>query len=214
VHKKGAQVMLVDDHELLREGLKRILLDSRLVKAVGEARNGGEALELCRREKWDGVLLDLNLPGRGGLEVLKEIKREWPSTPVLVLSIYPEEQFAVRVMRAGADGYLTKGAPAREVQHAVKTILQGQKFISPTVAERLVEALSSPAAANPHLSLSDREFEVVRKISVGKTVGEIARELHLSVKTVSTYRTTALRKLGLKNNAQIMSYAREHGLVN
>lgn len=211
--KSNARILVADDHELVREGVKRILLDGHFVKEVGEARDAAEALDQCRRKKWDAVILDLNMPGRGGLEVLKEIKRESPTLPVLVVSMYPEEQFAVRVMRAGADGYLTKGTAAQTLRDAVAKVSRGKKFISPTVAEQLVEALNRPSDKYAHEMLSDREDQITRLLAAGRTVGEIAKRLALSVKTISTYRANALRKLGLKNNAQLMDYARLHGLL-
>ena len=213
MQRAGLRILVADDHELVREGLKRILLDSKLVGTVGEAVDAASTLALCGAERWDAVILDLNMPGRSGLDLLKDLKRQYPALPVLVLSMYPEEQFAVRVLRAGADGYLTKGTAAQTLRDAILRISRGQKFISSSVAEQLVEALNQPRDSARHEALSDREDQVVRQIASGLTVGEIAEQLSLSVKTISTYRAGALRKLGLKNNAQIMRYAQDHGLV-
>ena len=206
------KVLISDDHELIREGLKRILLEGGQASRVGEAGSAVEALALARREKWDVVILDINLGGRSGMEVLKEIKAEFPRLPVLMLSTYPEEQFALRAIRAGANGYLNKNLASRVLVEAIRHVLTGGQYISPKVAEQLVNAVKQPAGQPLHATLSDREDQVLRLIAVGRTVGEIAAELHLSVKTVSTYRAIVLRKLGLENNAQLMRYAQEHGL--
>lgn len=211
--KPAPKILITDDHELVREGLKRILLDRGAVRQVGEANNAREALELVRREKWSLVILDLTLPDRSGLEVLKDIKATHPTLPVLILTILPEEQVAMRVLRAGADGFLSKGSAARDLIGAVNTILAGGKHISAAVAAQLIAGLRSPGVALPHESLSDREDQVFRRIAGGRTVGQIASELGLSVKTISSYRTNALRKLNVQNNAQLMSYAYTHGLV-
>ena len=209
---RSTKVLISDDHELIREGLKRILLDSGIASGVGEASNAQEAMEAVRREKWDVVILDINLGGRSGMEVLKEIKAEFPRLPVLMLSMYPEEQFALRVIRAGASGYLNKTLATRILVEAIRQVLAGGQYISPKVAELLVNAVQQPEGQPLHATLSDREDQVLRLIAAGRTVGEIAVQLNLSVKTVSTYRTIVLRKLGLENNAQFMRYAQDHGL--
>lgn len=209
---RSLKVLISDDHELIREGLKRILLDGGIAGGVGEAANTQEAMAAVRRERWDVVILDINLGGRSGLEVLQEIKAEFPRLPVLVLSIYPEEQFALRVIRAGASGYLNKNLATRILVEAIRQVLAGGHYISPKVAEQLVNTVRQPPGQPLHGTLSGREDQVLRLIAAGRTVGEIAVQLSLSVKTVSTYRTIVLRKLGLKNNAQLMRYAQEHGL--
>jgi two-component system, NarL family, invasion response regulator UvrY len=206
-------VLISDDHELIREGLKRVLLDSGLAAHIGEATDAAETIAAVRREKWDVVILDLNLGGRSGLEVLQEIKADFPQLPVLVLSMYPEEQFALRVIRAGANGYLNKNLAARVLVDAVRQVLGGGRYISARVAEQLIHAVRQPQDQPRHARLSGREDEVMRRIAAGATVGEIAAQLHLSVKTVSTYRTKILEKLGVENNAQIMRYAHDHGLT-
>ena len=206
------KVLISDDHELIREGLKRILVDRGQASRVGEATNAAEAMAAVRNEKWDVVILDINLGGRSGMEVLKEIKAEFPRLPVLMLSTYPEEQFALRAIRAGASGYLNKNLASRVLVEAIRQVRAGGQYISPKVAEQLVMAVKQPAGQPLHATLSDREDQVLRLISAGRTVGEIAAQLNLSVKTVSTYRTIVLRKLGLENNAQLMRYAQEHGL--
>ena len=206
------KVLICDDHELIREGLRRILVDRGLAGQVGETSSAAEALAATRREKWDVVILDINLCGRNGMEVLKELKAEFPGMPVLMLSSYPEEQFALRAIRAGASGYLNKNLAARVLVEAIPLVLGGGRYISPKVAEQLANAVQQPAGQPLHTQLSDREDQVLRLIATGLAVGEIAAQLHLSVKTVSTYRTIVLRKLGLKNNAQLMRYAHDHGL--
>jgi two-component system invasion response regulator UvrY len=209
---ESLKILIIDDHELVRDGLKHILLDGGTARRVGEACNAQQSMDAVRREKWDIVILDLNLGGRSGMEVLKEIKAEFPRLPVLVLSIFPEEQFALRAIRAGANGYLNKNLATQELVESIRQVRAGGQYISPKVAEQLVNAVQQPAGQPLHATLSDREDQVLRLIAGGSTVGEIAVQLGLSVKTVSSYRTITLRKLGLKNNAQIMRYAQEHGL--
>ena len=208
----GKKILLADDHELIREGLKRVLLTAAIAAEVGEAQSATEVADRVRRQPWDLVILDLNLPGRSGLEALKELKRECPQLPVLVLSMYPEEQFALRVIRAGADGYLNKNSTTAILLDAIRRVLAGERYISPKVAEQLFNAAARPADTAAHETLSDREDQVLRLIAAGRTVGEIAGQLDLSVKTVSTYRTNVLTKLSLANNAQLMRYAQDHGL--
>lgn len=209
----GLNILIADDHELIREGLKRILLEAGQVRRIGEAPDGPQALEMARRDKWDIAILDINLPFRNGLEVLKDIKAEQPALPVLMLSMYPEEQFGVRAVRAGADGYVTKATAQRVLIEAIRIILAGGKYVSPMVADKLMAAGNRAGDKPSHEILSDREDQVFRLIASGRTVGEIAAELRLSVKTVSTYRAHILQKLGLENNAQLMRYAADHGLV-
>ena len=206
------KVLISDDHELIREGLKRILIDGRVAGRVGEATCAADAIAAVRKEKWDVVILDINLGGRSGMEVLKEIKAEFPRLPVLMLSTYPEEQFALRAIRAGASGYLNKNLASRILVEAIRQVMAGGQYISPKVAEQLINAVKQPTGQPLHETLSDREDQVLRLIAAGRTVGEIAGQLILSVKTVSTYRMIVLRKLGLENNAQLMRYAQDHGL--
>lgn len=208
------RILVADDHELIREGLKRILREGGIAKEVGEAKDAHEVMARVQKEHWDLVILDLNFGGRSGLEVLKDVKRLYPRVSVLVLSMYPEEQFAMRVIRAGADGYLNKGSPSASLLAAVRRILGGERYISEGVAEQLFNAAARPSDGPLHAALSDREDEILRLIAGGRTVGEIARHLNLSVKTVSTHRGNVLRKLGLRNNAQIMHYARENGIAD
>ncbi|HXC02128.1 MAG TPA: response regulator transcription factor [Opitutaceae bacterium] len=210
---RNIKVLICDDHELIREGLKRILLDTGKATRVGDVSSAEEAVAAVRRESWDIMILDINLGRRSGLDVLKEIKAEFPRLPVLILSMYPEEQFALRVIRAGADGYLNKNLASKVLIEAIRQVLAGGHYISPKVAEQLVSAVKQPVGQPLHATLSDREDQVLRLIAAGRTVGEIAGQLNLSVKTVSTYRGIVLRKLGIKNNAQLMRYAQEHELI-
>jgi DNA-binding NarL/FixJ family response regulator len=209
---KKLKILICDDHEIIREGLKRILLDTGLAYRVDEVSRAEEAVAAARREPWDIVVLDINLGGRSGMEALKEIKADFPRLPVLILSIYPEEQFALRMIRAGANGYLNKNLAAKVLVEAIRQVLTSGQYISPKVAEQLVTAVKQPLGQPLHAALSDREDQVLRLIAAGRTVGEIAIQLKLSVKTVSTYRSIVLRKLGMENNAQLMRYAQEHRL--
>jgi two-component system, NarL family, invasion response regulator UvrY len=196
----------------VRHGLKQILADEFKKAAFGEARNAQEALDLVWKEDWDVVVLDITMPGRSGLEVLREIKKSRPKLPVLVLSMHPENQFAVRVLKRGASGYMTKESAPEELV-AVKKVLAGGRYVSTSLAEKLATYLSSDTHKPPQELLSDREFQVLRLIASGKIVSEIAKELSLSVKTISTYRTRILEKMGLRNNAELMHYAMQHQLV-
>jgi two-component system invasion response regulator UvrY len=200
------RILIVDDHPIVRQGLKQTLVDVVEINEVGEAATPQEALDLVRQRAWDAVILDIGLPGRGGLDVLREIKQEKPRLPVLILSMHTEEQYAVRAVRAGAAGYLTKGAAMDNLVAAIHKVASGGRYISPELAERLAIELTVEAVRPPHASLSDREFEVLRLIAAGMTVGDIAERLSLSVKTISTYRARILEKMQLKNNAELMQY--------
>jgi two-component system invasion response regulator UvrY len=207
------RVLVVDDHAVVREGLKRVLARMEGSVYIGEAGNAADALKLVRDAKWDCALVDIAMPGKTGLELLRDLLREQPDLPVLILSMYPEEQYAVRTLRAGASGYLTKESAAEQLLVAINTILRGEKYLSPRMATQIASAVSGPAGRAPHEDLSDREFMVLRLISSGATAGEIAKRLSLSVKTVSTYRSRILRKLHLDNTAQLIAYAVKSGLV-
>jgi len=208
------RIIVADDHQLIREGIKRILAGQPDVNAVAEAENAQQVLDLVRSGNWDVVVLDIKLPGKSGLDVLKELKEERPKLPVLILSMYPEEQFAVRVIRAGASGYLSKASAGDELLNALNKVYRGEKYISKEVADILADAIDDHGDQPSHTLLSDREFEVFRMIGAGKQVGEIAAELSLSVKTVSTYRPHILEKMKFKNNAEIMQYAITHKLID
>jgi two-component system invasion response regulator UvrY len=207
------KILLCDDHAVVRHGLRQILADDFKKSTFGEARNAQEALDLVWKEHWDVVVLDITMPGRSGLEVLREIKKSKPRTPVLVLSMHPENQFAVRVLKRGANGYMTKESAPAELVGAIRKVLAGGRYVSASLAEKLATYLSTDNQKPPQELLSDREFQVLRLIASGKIVSEIAKELSLSVKTISTYRTRILEKMGLRNNAELMHYAMQHQLV-
>jgi len=207
-------VVVIDDHAVVREGLKRIISENPGMAVSGEAGDGFEAMKVVKDNPCDVVLLDITMPNRNGLDILKQIHAESPRLPVLVLSMHAEDQYAIRVLRAGAAGYLTKeSAPAKLVQ-AIRKVVRGGKYVSQTLAEKLVFDLDSDMDKVPHETLSDREFQVLCMIASGKTVGDIAGELSLSVKTISTYRVRILEKLQMKNNAEITRYAIKQGLVD
>ncbi len=197
----------------MRHGLKQILADEFKRSVFGEASNAQEALNRVWKEQWDVVVLDITMPGRSGLEVLREIKKSSPKLPVLVLSMHPENQFAVRVLKRGAAGYMTKESAPAELVGAIKKVLAGGRYVSSALAEKLATYLAADNQKPVQELLSDREFQVLRLIASGKIVSDIARELSLSVKTISTYRSRILEKMGMKNNAELMHYAIQHQLV-
>lgn len=207
------RVLIADDHPVVRRGLRQLLADEYRSLTVGEAQDAGEALKLAREQGWDIIILDISMPGRSGLEVLRELKRERPRVPVLILTSHPEEQYAVRVLRAGASGYMTKESAAEYLIEAVKKVLEGGRYVSPKLAELLASSVEIDREKPPHESLSDREYNVLCLIASGKTVGEVAEELSLSVKTVSTYRARILGKMGMRTNAELTHYALKNGLV-
>ncbi len=207
------KILIVDDHAVVRRGLRQILADEFQRADFGEARNAQEALARVWKEKWDVVVLDITMPGRSGLEVLREIKNAKAKVPVLVLSMHPEDQFAMRVLKAGASGYMNKESAPEELVRAVQKLLVGGRYVSPALAEKMALYLTEDIKGTPHERLSNREFQVMRLIASGKTVREIAEENFLSVKTVRTYRQRILEKMGLKRNAELIRYALEHKLV-
>lgn len=207
------RVLITDDHPVVLRGLKQILADEPGFAEPGEAHTAAEALRKLREGTWDALILDINLPDQSGLEVLREVKERTPKLPVLVMSMHPEDQFAVRILKAGAAGYLTKDAAPDELIKATRKVISGGRYISSSLAERLADVLSGTSDSSPHEALTDREFEVLRLIAQGKTVSEIADQLCLSVKTVSTYRTRLLEKMGLKTNAELMAYALRRNIV-
>jgi len=208
------RILIADDHEVVRKGLMKVLAEILQPTKVDEARNGQEAMSKVLKSEYDLVVLDIKMPGKGGLDVLKEIKQHKPKLPVLILSMHPEEQFAVRAMRAGASGYLTKECAGDELVLAVRKALKGERYISGTLAEILAGELDNDSEKPPHEILSDREFQVMLMIASGKPVGAIAKELCLSVKTISSYRTNILLKTRMKNNSEITHYAIQNKLVD
>ncbi len=208
------RVLLVDDHAIVREGLKRVLASMGDGVQVGEATNAARALHLARKAEWDCALVDIALPGKTGLELLKELRRERPALPVLVLSMFPEEQYAVRMLRAGASAYLNKESAPEQLVQAIRTVLRGEKYLSPRMATQIASNVGVESTRPPHEILSDREFTVMRLMASGVTPRDIAQQLSLSIKTVSTYRSRILQKLALQNNAQLIAYAVKNGLVS
>lgn len=205
--------LAVDDHAVVRQGIIRILAAEFPGAILAEAGSGQEALEAAWKHDWDLILLDISLPGRCGIDVLKEIRAARPKVPVLIVSMHSEGQFAIRALKAGAAGYFTKDSPHETLIYAVRRLLSGGKFISATLAEKLAVQLDADTTKLPHESLSDREFEVLRMLGAGKTVGEIGQQLFLSVKTISTYRARILTKMALTNNAEIVQYCIRNSLV-
>ena len=207
------KVIIVDDHLIVREGLKQIISDTSDIRVVGEASNGQEALNKIRINDYDVMLLDISMPGRSGLEILKEIKNGSPNLSILILTMHPEEQYAMRVLKAGASGNLTKESAPDELIEAIRKVSGGGKYISSTLAEKLAFNLEVDTGKPLHQTLSDREFEVMCMISSGKTVTEIADDMSLSVKTISTYRTRILDKMRMKTNAELTYYSIKNDLV-
>jgi two-component system invasion response regulator UvrY len=208
------RVLIADDHAILRRGLKEILMRELDSVTWGEAENGQQVLDQVQSHDWDLLILDITMPGRGGLDVLKTLKALRPRLPVLVLSMHPEDQYGKRVLKAGASGYMNKESAPEELMKAVRKLLGGGRYVSPALAETLASDLSQDTGRPAHESLSDREFEVLRKIASGKTVGQIAEELHLSVTTVSTYRARILEKMNMSTTAELMHYALRNHLVD
>ncbi|MGH2606652.1 MAG: response regulator [Anaerolineales bacterium] len=207
------RVLIADDHAVVRQGLKQILGEAHDITVVGEATNGVEVLEQSRSVEWDVMVLDLAMPGRSGFDILLELRNEKRPRPILVLSMYAEDQYARRVLKAGAAGYLTKESAPEELLNAIRRIVRGGKYISQTLAEKLADEIGDPSDRPPHEALSDREFQVMRLLGAGKTVSQIAADLALSVKTVSTYRGRVLQKLNLKTNGELIHYAIQHHLL-
>lgn len=201
------KILIADDHAIMREGLRHILIETPGIEIAGEAANGREVLEMVDRTEVELVLLDISMPGMNGLEVLRILKKDHPRLPVLILSMFPEEQYAVRSLRAGASGYLTKESASEELIAAVRKVASGGKYISLSLAEKIAFEMEDEARGLPHESLSDREYEVFRGIVAGKTSGEIAEQLALSVKTISTYRQRIFSKMKMHTNAELTRYA-------
>lgn len=208
------RVIIVDDHPVVRRGIAQILVDGDGVKVVGEASDAASALTLVRKTPCDLVLLDISLPGRSGLELLSDIRYEKPRLPVLVLSMHAEDQYAVRALRSGAAGYLTKDRAPEELVVAVKKIAAGGRYISESLADRLACEIAAPSDCAPHELLSDREFQVLRMLGSGMKQTDAARALHLSAKTIGTYRARIFEKLGLRTYAEMVAYCIEKGLLD
>jgi two-component system invasion response regulator UvrY len=207
------RIFIADDHAIVREGLKQIVTETSDMVVADEASTGHEVLAKVFKSNYDVLVLDITMPGINGLDVLKQVKSQNPRIPILVLSIHPEEQYAVRVLRAGAAGYLTKDSAPDELITAIRKVSMGGKYVTPTLAEKLASDLESGTERSLHETLSDREYQVLCLIASGKTGTEIGEELFLSEKTVSTYRSRILEKMNMKSNAELIHYAIKHGLV-
>lgn len=211
--KATIRVFIADDHAIVREGLKQILAESRDIIVAGEAENGIDAIKLFRKAKCHVMLLDISMPDRSGIEVLKQLKKEQPELAVLMLSMHREDQYAIRSLKAGAAGYLTKQSAPRELVDAIRLVAAGQKYVSAALAQELAAQLGEDHAGAPHETLSDREYQTLTMIASGKTVSAIAEELKLSVKTISEYRARLLLKMKLKNSAELTHYAIKNQLI-
>ncbi|MCU0967589.1 MAG: response regulator transcription factor [Rubrivivax sp.] len=207
------RIILCDDHALIRRGIRDTLADEPGLEVVGEAGDYGELRALLRQTPCDVLVLDIQLPGRSGLDVLHALKDEGAAVRVLVVSMHPVDQYAIRALRAGAHGYVDKGGDPRQLVEAVRTVAHGRKYVTPEIAQMLVESLTAPSVELPHQRLSDRELQTMTMIASGKQLSDIARELCLSPKTVSVYRARVLEKLGLANNSELTVYAIRNGLV-
>jgi len=207
------KLLVADDHAVVRKGIMQIIAETDDIVVAGEARNGREVIEKVRKDRYDLVLLDVSMPGKDGLEVLKELKSRWPKLTVLMLSMYPEEQYAIRALRSGAAGYLTKDHASDELIAAIRKASSGGKYVSSSLAEKLISKLGNDSDSPVHEQLSDREYRIMCMIASGKTPTDIAKELVLSIKTVSTYRTRMLKKMDMKSNAEITRYVIENKLL-
>ena len=208
-----ASVLIADDHAMVRAGLRRWLEQDPAIDTIGEAVSGTETLERLRDSPWDVVVLDINMPDRSGIDILAHIRTGYPKARVLVISAFSEKQYAIYALRAGAAGYLAKDQAPEDFMRAIHTVLAGRRFVSTTLAEMLVGALDEPADQPLHSTLSQREFQILCKLAVGRSVSEIARELCISVKTVSTYRARILEKMNFSTNADLTAYALRNGLM-
>jgi len=208
------KVLIADDHTIVRKGLEQILEETSDLTVAGQAKNGHQVIEKISKDHFDVVVLDISMPGRNGLDILKQIKSIQPKLPILILSMYPEDQYAKRVLKAGAQGYISKESATEQLVTAIRRVAGGRKYITANLAEKLASDLEKDHTGLPHEKLSDREFQVMCMIAAGKTVSAIADELALSVKTISTNRTRILEKMNLKNNAEIICYAVKNNLVN
>jgi two-component system, NarL family, invasion response regulator UvrY len=208
-----ANVLIADDHAMLRTGLRHYLEQDGSITAIGETATGADTLQQLREGQWDLVILDINMPDRSGIDILRHIRAGHPNTRVLVMSGFSEKQYAINVLRAGASGYLAKDQAPEEFMRAVHAVLAGRRFVSARLSEMLITALDEPADKPLHAALSEREFQILCKLAVGRSVSEIAQELFISVKTVSTYRARVLEKMHLDTNADLTAYALRNGLV-
>jgi DNA-binding NarL/FixJ family response regulator len=207
------RIIIADDHAVVRKGLRQMLQEEFPSAYIVETADSDDLLNLVMREQWDVVISDISMPGRGGLEVLQQIHQEFPKLPVLILSVHPEDQYAIRVLKAGASGYLSKESAPGEVVNAVHRVLMGKKYITPSLADKLADSLDKDTEKLPHEFLSDREFEVFKLLAAGRSVSEIGEKLSLSSTTISTYRSRVMVKMNMKTNADLTLYAAENNLL-
>jgi two-component system invasion response regulator UvrY len=207
------KILIADDHAIVREGLKQIVAEEKDILVAGEAENSEQLMELLNKEKWNLVVLDINMPGKSGLEALKDIKLQYPELPVLILSMFSEDQYGIRAIKAGASGYLKKVSAPTELVTAIRKIVAGGKYINSSLAEKLAEKLGESGKTSLHEKLSDREYQIMCNIALGKSAEEIAQELSLSINTVYTYRNRILEKMSMKSNVELTQYALSNKLV-
>lgn len=208
------RILIADDHPLVRQGLKQVLEAQADLDVVAEAKDGNEAVQQAGSVEWDVAVIDFNMPGKAGVELVKELRRRYPARPVLVLSMYPEDRYALRLLKAGAAGYLNKETAPEELVGALHKVAAGGRYVSAALGEKLALAVSGSGEQPAYEKLSDREYQIMWLLASGRTVGEIAKQLFLSANTVSTYRARILKKLGVKNNAELMRYAIRHQLID
>jgi two-component system invasion response regulator UvrY len=208
-----ATVLIADDHALIRNGLKQLLADDHSIREIGESKSGRETIDKLQEQRWDLLILDINMPDRSGIDILRQVRATHPHTRVLVLSGFPEKQYAVNVLRAGASGYLNKEMAPEELLAAVHNVLMGRRYVSPALAELLVNGLDEDQDKPMHARLSEREFQIFRKLAAGQAVSDIANELCISVKTVSTYRSRVLEKMSFTSNADLTAYALRNEII-
>ena len=206
-------ILIADDHALIRNGLKQLLAQDHTIKTVGETKSGSETIDQLNQQHWDLLILDINMPDRSGIDILRQVRTTHPETRVLVLSGFPEKQYAVNVLRAGASGYINKEMATEELLSAVHGVLRGRRYVSPALAEQLVNGLDEEPDQPMHSRLSEREFQIFRKLAAGQAVSDIANELCISVKTVSTYRSRILEKMNFTTNADLTAYALRNELI-
>lgn len=207
------RILIADDHSVVRRGLKQILLDAFPSAHVEEVADAEDLLKNVRMHEWDVVITDISMPGRSGLDVLQQIRLDRPKLPVLILSVHPEDQYAIRVLKAGASGYLNKDSAPEDLVKAINRVMLGKKYITASIAEKLATTLEQDSEKLPHEYLSDREFEVLKLLAAGKSISDIGDQISLSASTVSTYRARILTKMNLKTNADLTLYAVEHKLI-
>lgn len=213
MNDKKIKILIADDHAIVREGLKQIVAEEKDIQVAGEAENSEQMMKHLEKEKWSVVILDINMPGKSGLEALKDIKLQYPDLPVLILSMFSEDQYGIRAIKAGASGYLKKVSAPTELVSAIRKIVSGGKYINPSLAEKLADKFGETQKKSLHENLSDREYQIMCNIALGKSAEEIAQELSISINTVYTYRNRILEKMSLKSNVELTQYVLSNKLV-